>query len=125
MWSIGCIMAELYLGKPLFPGKNRDDQLVRIFSTLGIPNISNWPEMAAEFPEFSPLSYKISPNPSDLRRALGGDGERLCLDGFDLMMRMLQYSPKNRITALEALSHRYFNDMLINNLGKKASKIAI
>ncbi len=31
MWSAGCIMAEMMLGKPLFAGKDSEDQLLKIF----------------------------------------------------------------------------------------------
>ncbi|KAI8336636.1 kinase-like domain-containing protein [Chlamydoabsidia padenii] len=37
MWSLGCIVAELFLGIPLFPGANEYDQLVRIIDMLGEP----------------------------------------------------------------------------------------
>ncbi|XP_053911790.1 homeodomain-interacting protein kinase 4-like [Cuculus canorus] len=37
MWSLGCVMAELHLGRPLFPGINEYDQVVHICSTLGLP----------------------------------------------------------------------------------------
>ncbi|KAJ1914193.1 dual specificity protein kinase yak1 [Mycoemilia scoparia] len=37
MWSLGCIVAELYLGLPLFPGANEYDQLYRIIKLLGLP----------------------------------------------------------------------------------------
>jgi serine/threonine protein kinase len=35
MWSLGCIVAELFLGIPLFPGTNEYDQLGRILDLLG------------------------------------------------------------------------------------------
>lgn len=35
MWSLGCIVAELFLGIPLFPGANEYDQLSRILDLLG------------------------------------------------------------------------------------------
>ena len=37
MWSLGCILAELYMGRPLFPGDNDVDQLARIMEVLGPP----------------------------------------------------------------------------------------
>ncbi|KAK4830326.1 hypothetical protein QYF61_010090 [Mycteria americana] len=37
MWSLGCIMAELYTGYPLFPGENEVDQLACIMEVLGLP----------------------------------------------------------------------------------------
>jgi serine/threonine protein kinase len=43
MWAIGCILAELLLRAPLFPGENDLQQLDRIFRILGTPDESNWP----------------------------------------------------------------------------------
>ena len=38
MWSFGCIIAELYLGYPLFPGENELEQLAYIMELLGVPS---------------------------------------------------------------------------------------
>uniref|UniRef100_A0A8C4U944 Homeodomain interacting protein kinase 4 n=1 Tax=Falco tinnunculus TaxID=100819 RepID=A0A8C4U944_FALTI len=38
MWSLGCVVAELHLGWPLFPGINEYDQVRYICSTLGLPD---------------------------------------------------------------------------------------
>ena len=38
MWSLGCIMAELYTGFPIFPGENEQEQLACIMEVLGIPD---------------------------------------------------------------------------------------
>ena len=37
IWGVGCIMAELVTGKPLFPGLDEENQLKRIFSIMGPP----------------------------------------------------------------------------------------
>ena len=37
VWSLGSVIAELHMGSPLFPGKNRLDQMVRIVDVRGIP----------------------------------------------------------------------------------------
>lgn len=39
MWSVGCIMAELFFGQPIFPGQVEIDQLSKIFQVLGTPNV--------------------------------------------------------------------------------------
>lgn len=39
IWSIGCILFELYTQYPLFPGKNEVDQISTIFSILGSPSV--------------------------------------------------------------------------------------
>jgi cyclin-dependent kinase len=45
IWSVGCIFAEMLNGRPLFPGSNESDQLLRIFKTLGTPTEQSWPGM--------------------------------------------------------------------------------
>ena len=37
VWSAGCVLAELLLGQPLFPGESGVDQLVQIIKILGTP----------------------------------------------------------------------------------------
>ena len=43
MWSVGCIFAELLIGKPLFPGKDETDLLEKISQKLGSPTEENFP----------------------------------------------------------------------------------
>lgn len=40
MWSLGCIVVELFLGLPLFPGSSEYNQVARIVEMLGNP--PNW-----------------------------------------------------------------------------------
>lgn len=44
VWSCGCIFAELYNKKPLFPGQSENDQLFKIFDLIGSPDPSDWPD---------------------------------------------------------------------------------
>ena len=37
VWSVGCVIAELLVGQPLFPGESGVDQLVEIIKVLGTP----------------------------------------------------------------------------------------
>ena len=45
MWSTGCVMAELELGRPIFPGRTELEQYSLITSVLGVPDETNWPGM--------------------------------------------------------------------------------
>lgn len=38
MWSLGCILAELFTGYPLFPGENEQEQLACIMEIQGVPS---------------------------------------------------------------------------------------
>uniref|UniRef100_A0A8D2P4E5 Homeodomain interacting protein kinase 4 n=1 Tax=Zosterops lateralis melanops TaxID=1220523 RepID=A0A8D2P4E5_ZOSLA len=40
IWSLGCVMAELHLGWPLYPGNDEYDQVCYICSTLGLPRLA-------------------------------------------------------------------------------------
>jgi len=38
MWSLGCIIAELLTGRPLFAGEDEADQIACIIEIIGIPS---------------------------------------------------------------------------------------
>lgn len=106
IWSVGCIMAELYtVGYPLFPGKDVRDQVKRIFQVLGSPTRDEWSYIIS--PSRHPPSWlremDVYP-PQDLHSLLPSMDE----DAVDLLKRMLDYRPEFRITAADALTHPYF-----------------
>ncbi|KAE9018270.1 hypothetical protein PF005_g5351 [Phytophthora fragariae] len=47
MWACGCIMVELLICTPLFPGTSEADQFYRICKVLGTPTKETWPEAGA------------------------------------------------------------------------------
>ncbi|KAI7899902.1 serine/threonine-protein kinase pef1 [Cokeromyces recurvatus] len=104
IWSVGCIMAEMYTGRPLFSGTTNEDQLQKIFRLMGTPTEQTWPTIT-QLPEYKPPQV-IYP-PQHLSQFLPS------IDpvGLDLLGRMLQYQPQMRITAKDALNHPYFNDI--------------
>ena len=55
LWSCGCILAELYLRRPLFPGQYEIDQLGKIFGILGTPTESEWPANSSVMREAFPV----------------------------------------------------------------------
>jgi len=97
-WSIGCIMAEMALNKPIFPGDSEIGQLFKIFQIMGTPNEKSWPdvinlpEYKTTFPQWRPTSF------IDLFPDLDKD----CID---LMEKFLFMDPEKRITIREALDH--------------------
>uniref|UniRef100_A0A2I3TNQ5 non-specific serine/threonine protein kinase n=1 Tax=Pan troglodytes TaxID=9598 RepID=A0A2I3TNQ5_PANTR len=102
VWAVGSIMAELYMLRPLFPGTSEVDEIFKICQVLGTPKKSDWPEgyqlassMNFRFPQCVPINLKtLIPNASN--------------EAIQLMTEMLNWDPKKRPTASQALKHSYF-----------------
>lgn len=61
MWSAGCVLAELLLGQPIFPGDSGVDQLVEIIKVLGTPTKEQIREMNRNYTEFRFPQIKAHP----------------------------------------------------------------
>lgn len=102
-WAVGCIMAELYTLRPLFPGSSEVDTIFKICQVLGTPKKNDWPEgyllanaMNFRWPQCVPNSLKILiPNASP--------------EAIHLMTDFLQWDPKKRPASAQALRYSYFH----------------
>ncbi|KAJ8354795.1 hypothetical protein SKAU_G00223620 [Synaphobranchus kaupii] len=61
IWSAGCVLAELLLGQPIFPGDSGVDQLVEIIKVLGTPTREQIREMNPNYTEFKFPQIKAHP----------------------------------------------------------------
>ena len=104
VWSVGCILAELSNGVPLFPGDSEIDELRRIFQALGTPSEASWPGVT-KLRDYSPTF------PSWPKKATSLVVPSLCPAGVDLFDKMMAYEPGMRISAKAALEHPYFDDL--------------
>ncbi|XP_072983375.1 cyclin-dependent kinase D-1-like isoform X1 [Typha latifolia] len=103
VWAAGCIFAELLLRRPFLQGSSDIDQLGKIFAAFGTPKQSQWPDMIY-LPDY--VEYQYVPAPP-LRSLFPMASD----DALDLLSRMFTYDPKARITAQQALEHRYFSSV--------------
>ncbi|KAH7686852.1 Non-specific serine/threonine protein kinase protein [Dioscorea alata] len=104
MWSAGCVLAELLLGQPLFPGESGVDQLVEIIKVLGTPTREEIKCMNPNYTEFKFPQIKAHPWHKLFNK-------RMPPEAVDLVSRLLQYSPNLRCTALEACAHPFFDEL--------------
>lgn len=100
VWAAGCIFAELMLRRPWFPGESDPEVLSRIYSALGTPTDEAWGGLRA-MPAF--VEYHRTPAPP-LRQLFPQAGD----DALDLLSRMMCFDAARRVTASDALAHRYF-----------------
>lgn len=105
LWAVGCIMAELYTFRPLFPGSSEVDQLFKICSVLGTPDKNDWAEgyrlasvIQFQFPECPkvPLETLIT---------------RATSEGHQLMIDMLLWDPDKRPSAQQSLKYQFFQQV--------------
>ncbi|KAH9581990.1 Protein kinase domain [Trypanosoma melophagium] len=102
MWAVGCILAELILGRPIFPGRTTMKQLELIISVLGEPTAE---DIAATNSQFAEAMLR------DIRRSQVTTFAELLPkaspDALDLVEKLMRFNPNARLTAEQALEHPY------------------
>lgn len=123
MWSFGCILVELLMGKPLFPGESEAEQLQLMMEFLGVPPIeilnkstkrkiffdsNNNPRMLPNskgkviYPGTRSLSQHLTINDKYFLELVNGDFYLGCLD----------WNPSTRLTPDLALQSPWFSHAL-------------
>ncbi|KAJ5108347.1 hypothetical protein N7456_005022 [Penicillium angulare] len=113
MWSVGCILAELFTGYPIFPGENEQEQLACIMEVFGPPEkhlIEKSTRKKLFFDSLGKPRLTVSskgrrrrPSSKELRQALKCDDEAF----LDFITRCLRWDPARRITPHDALKHEF------------------
>ncbi|KNC97863.1 CMGC/RCK/MAK protein kinase [Spizellomyces punctatus DAOM BR117] len=144
IWAVGCILAELFTLRPLFPGTSEMDQLYKIIEVLGCPDSDTGGSSASRgaggyYSSSAPLVQRdfIMPGgvwPEGLRLAgamklrfpqmpsqpLAQLIPNASNGPLQLMADMLRYDPNQRPTAQESLQHPWFTDLWSTPLGERA-----
>nr|XP_030119373.3 dual specificity tyrosine-phosphorylation-regulated kinase 4 isoform X1 [Taeniopygia guttata] len=116
MWSLGCIIAELYTGYPLFPGENEADQLACIMEVLGLP--------PADFIQAASRRRTFFDSKGFPKSVTNSKGKKRCPDSKDLstvlnthdagfldfLKGCLMWEPSLRMTPDEAMKHEWIQE---------------
>ncbi|CAF0989710.1 unnamed protein product [Rotaria sp. Silwood1] len=136
VWSVGCILFELYLGFTLFQTHDNKEHLAMMERILGpIPyrmakqskKTKYFYHGRLDWDERSSAGRYVRDNCKPIRRYMMSD-EQDHQQLFELIEKMLEYDPKRRITLIEALRHPFFERLLpeqrINDVPSNANTSA-
>ncbi|KAG5998715.1 hypothetical protein E4U52_005676 [Claviceps spartinae] len=113
MWSVGCILAELYTGVPIFPGENEQEQLACIMEVFGPPEkhlIEKSTRKKLFFDSMGKPRLSVSskgrrrrPSSKTLQQVLKCDDEVF----VDFIARCLRWDPERRLRPEDAVRHEF------------------
>ena len=121
MWALGALVANLLLGKQLFPGKDRISKMTQVFKIAGVPEKGNFEE-AKKFPYYSLHMYVLGDEGKKKKYSRGiekalrhmlklsKEMEEDYSGLISLLDGLLHLDPKKRLTAEQALDHPYIRN---------------
>lgn len=127
MWSVGCIIAEMFRRAGFLKGSNEATQLDLIFRTCGHPVLEEWPDIAEKcrlWKKFEPEAGKPR-FPNRLAEALRANlpnPKWMTDSAVHLISKLMTMNPEKRWSAVEALDADYFFE---NPLVKTADKLSM
>ncbi|KAJ6433467.1 hypothetical protein OIU84_017204 [Salix udensis] len=101
LWSAGCILGELYSGRPILPGRTEVEQLHKIFKLCGSPSEDYW--IKTKLPRSSVIKTH-----RPYRRCVNETFKDFPAPAVGLMENLLSMDPAHRGTAAFALTSEFF-----------------
>jgi mitogen-activated protein kinase 15 len=105
MWSVGCILGELIVGKAIFPGNSTLNQIERVLELTGKPKPEDIDALDSQLSWNILSSINVTKKKSFHTMFHGASEEAL-----DLLRKLLVFNPNHRLTIEQTLEHPYVKD---------------
>jgi mitogen-activated protein kinase 1/3 len=112
IWSVGCILAEMLLRKPVWPGTNAQDQIDRILRTVGVPTIDQIEGIGTEISREYCISKTSTFGPHGEFDTVFGEFDP---QAVDLLRKLVAFSPHERADVQTAIDHPFFDDVRVED----------
>jgi len=109
MWAVGCIVAEMFVGRPLLPGTSTMDQLKKVIEVTGKPTEEDIAAMQSKYAKtmidsILPAGHRLAFRSMDAIMS-GAPPEAI-----DMVKNLMTFDPTARLTVEGALAHRWMAD---------------
>ncbi|KPA84280.1 protein kinase-like protein [Leptomonas pyrrhocoris] len=126
VWSLGCILAELFLRRPLFHASTDSNHLLAVCDVIGIPteetfaglyhlpqtkvmmqSLPRWNRVSRLADLFKPGATMSTPSHGDM--PVAAEAALLPAEGLELLQSIFQWNPRRRPSAEDVLRHSFFH----------------
>ena len=101
-WAVGCILAEMLMGRPAFPGTSTMNQLDRILELTGAPSAEDIESIKSPF-----AATMLESIPAAASKPIEEMFPKASPEAIDFMRQCLWFNPSKRFTIEQALKHPY------------------
>ncbi|EGV63099.1 protein kinase mck1 [Yamadazyma tenuis] len=108
IWGLGCVIAEMFLGKPVFQGKSPELQLKEISKLLGPPTNSFF---FKSNPHYRGSMFQTKLFSGTVKERFEQIFSNSPPDAIDLLLKILVYEPDSRASPADVLNHPFFHEL--------------